>query len=72
MNRDRSKGNWKQRTGQIGQPWDQLSDDDLDRIDRLHEPLAEESNKRYSIAEEEAEMRLRSKSTRANDKWPKS
>lgn len=72
MNRDRSKGNWKQLTGQVGQQWDRPTDDDLDRIDPEQEQRAGKSNKRYSIAEEEAELRLRSKSTRTDDKWPKS
>lgn len=72
MNRDRSKGQWKQLTGQVGAQWEQLDDDVLDRLEGQHEPLVAKPNKRYSIAEEEAELRLRSKSTRSNEKWPKS
>ena len=72
MNRDRSKGNWKQLTGQVAQQWDQLTDDDLDRMDGQHEQLGAKLIKRYSIAEEETELRLRSKSSRSNEKWPKS
>lgn len=71
MNRDRSKGNWKQLASQVRPQRGKFTDDDLDLIDNPREQFAAKPQKRYSIAQEEAELRLKTKATKTNAKWLK-
>jgi uncharacterized protein YjbJ (UPF0337 family) len=67
MNRDFIKGNWKQLTGKIKEQWGKLTDDDLDVIAGRREQLVGKIQERYGIAKAEAEKRVKTWETSADE-----
>ncbi len=58
MNRDQLEGQWKQLKGQVKQKWGDLTDDDLQVIEGMHERLVGKVQERYGIAKEQAEKEI--------------
>ena len=58
MNRDQAAGGWKELKGKIKQQWGKLTDDDLTVLEGSAQELSGRIQKRYGIAQEEAEKQV--------------
>jgi uncharacterized protein YjbJ (UPF0337 family) len=56
---DQIKGNWKQLTGRAREKWDDLTDDDLERIAGNRDMLIGKIQEQYGIGKEEAERQVK-------------
>jgi uncharacterized protein YjbJ (UPF0337 family) len=54
MNWDEIEANWLKVKGEIKERWGRLTDDDIDIIAGKREKLAAEIQRKYAIAEDEA------------------
>jgi uncharacterized protein YjbJ (UPF0337 family) len=54
MNWDEIEANWLKVKGEIKERWGRLTDDDLDVISGKRDKLAAEIQRKYAIAEDEA------------------
>lgn len=59
MNWNQVEGNWKQFKGKVIEKWGDLTDDDLDKIAGKREALIGHIQKKYGIAQEEAEKQVK-------------
>jgi uncharacterized protein YjbJ (UPF0337 family) len=58
MNWDEIEANWLKVKGEIKERWGRLTDDDLDVISGKREKLAAEIQRKYAIAEDEANKEI--------------
>ena len=58
MNKDQAAGSWKELKGKIKQQWGKLTDDDLTVLEGSAQELSGRIQKRYGIAQEEAEKQV--------------
>jgi uncharacterized protein YjbJ (UPF0337 family) len=58
MNKDQAAGGWKELKGKIKQQWGKLTDDDLTVLEGSAQELSGRIQKRYGIAQEEAEKQV--------------
>lgn len=59
MNWNQVQGNWKQFTGKVKEKWGELTDDELDQIAGKRDVLVGQIQKKYGIAQEEAEKQVK-------------
>jgi uncharacterized protein YjbJ (UPF0337 family) len=59
MNWNQVQGNWKQFTGKVKEKWGKLTDDELDQIAGKRDVLIGQIQKKYGIAQEEAEKQVK-------------
>jgi uncharacterized protein YjbJ (UPF0337 family) len=59
MNKDQAAGGWKELKGKIKQQWGKLTDDDLTVLEGSADELSGKIQKRYGIAQEEAEKQIK-------------
>ena len=59
MSWDRIEGNWKQVRGKVREQWGKLTDDDLDVIAGRRDMLLGKIQKKYGLAQEEADNQVR-------------
>jgi uncharacterized protein YjbJ (UPF0337 family) len=59
MNRDTVKGNWKQFKGKVKEKWGKLTDDELDQAEGKAEQIVGILQKKYGMAKEEAERKVK-------------
>lgn len=58
MNDLQFKGDWNQAKGRVKEAWGDLTDDDLTAIDGRRDRLVGAIQKRYGVAQEEAERQV--------------
>ena len=61
MNWDTVEGNWKQLKGKVKEPWGNLTDDEIDKINGSREQLEGKIQASYGYGKEEAK--------KAVDEW---
>jgi uncharacterized protein YjbJ (UPF0337 family) len=59
MNKDHAAGSWNELKGKIKQQWGKLTDDDLTVLEGSAQELSGRIQKRYGIAQEEAEKQIK-------------
>lgn len=59
MNWNQVQGNWKQFKGKVKEKWGELTDDELDQIAGKRDILIGQIQKKYGIAQEEAEKQVK-------------
>jgi uncharacterized protein YjbJ (UPF0337 family) len=59
MNWNQVQGNWKQFTGKVKEKWGELTDDELEQIAGKRDILVGQIQKKYGIAQEEAEKQVK-------------
>jgi uncharacterized protein YjbJ (UPF0337 family) len=59
MNWNQVQGNWKQFKGKVKEKWGELTDDELDQIAGKRDILLGQIQKKYGIAQEEAEKQVK-------------
>ena len=59
MNWNQVQGNWKQFTGKVKEKWGELTDDELAQIAGKRDVLVGQIQKKYGIAQEEAEKQVK-------------
>jgi len=67
MNKDQASGSWKELKGKIKQQWGKLTDDDLTVLEGSAQELSGRIQKRYGIAQEEAEKQIKTFRDSNND-----
>jgi uncharacterized protein YjbJ (UPF0337 family) len=68
VNWEQIKGRWNQTKGSVKKQWRKLTDDDLTAIDGQREQLVGKIQERYGIAEEVADMQVKTwESMRVNE-----
>jgi len=58
MNRDQESGEWQRWRGKVKEKWDDLTDDDLDKIEDKRDQVIGKIQQKYGIAKREAEKRV--------------
>jgi len=59
MNWNQVQGDWKQFRGKVKEQWGKLTDDELDQIAGKRDILTGKIQKKYGIAQEEAEKQVK-------------
>ena len=59
MNWNQVQGDWKQFRGKVKEQWGKLTDDELDQIAGKRDILTGTIQKKYGIAQEEAEKQVK-------------
>ena len=59
MNWNQVQGDWKQFRGKVKEQWGKLTDDELDQIAGKRDILSGKIQKKYGIAQEEAEKQVK-------------